>query len=173
MFKSFGTPQDITDISLAIAPDFVSVSLCNNFPLVRVSSYCKMQLDAEIARKTKTPSAIFRNLIRNLIKEDWRNYNYKKIMERFADKVLASYEYVQNGTKNFTQSECRTAIRQICSEERRKHKTAKQQRESQEEEDNLMSTTTTLTTIVRSESTTEISRMNKKKKYTLIDSDDD
>lgn len=50
-----------------------------------------MQLDAEIARKTKTPSTIFRNLIRNLIKEDWRNYNYKKIMERFADKVLASY----------------------------------------------------------------------------------
>ena len=80
-------------------------------------------------------------------------------------------EYDQNGTKNFTQSECRTAIRQICSEERRKHITAKPQRESQEEEDNLMSTTTTLTTIVRSESTAEISRMNKKKKYTLIDSD--
>jgi hypothetical protein len=30
VFKSFGTPQDITDISLAIAPDFVSVNCLRN-----------------------------------------------------------------------------------------------------------------------------------------------
>ena len=92
VYKAFGTPTDIEEITVNDANKQSTVCLTSNFPNVRVSSHTKVQLDNEL-KTDKTASTLFRIVITSIIKDQdvWCQSNYLKLMDKHADIVLACY----------------------------------------------------------------------------------
>ncbi|CAF0762929.1 unnamed protein product, partial [Brachionus calyciflorus] len=98
--------------------------LSKKHPNITIQAQTKHSFDALLANQTESDTKIFRRLIIILIPEIefWAKNCKQLIKEKYNDRILAAFEYIQNKRRNFKISSAESEVGSLTAEARRKLK---------------------------------------------------